>query len=66
MQLAYGGPADMFDEYLRMGEATSLQVLRQFCRGIKAVFGGEISESRPQATARYYFKYTGGSTVFLG
>ncbi|XP_047961661.1 uncharacterized protein LOC125206452 [Salvia hispanica] len=41
-QLAYAGPADMFDEYLQMGEMTSLNVLRQFCKGIREVFGPEF------------------------
>ncbi|XP_047948795.1 uncharacterized protein LOC125194579 [Salvia hispanica] len=41
-QLAYAGPADMFDEYLQMGETTSLNVLRQFCKGIREVFGPEF------------------------
>ncbi|XP_047944804.1 uncharacterized protein LOC125191317 [Salvia hispanica] len=41
-QLAYAGPADMFDEYLQMGETTSLTVLRQFCKGIREVFGREF------------------------
>ncbi|XP_047964922.1 uncharacterized protein LOC125209368 [Salvia hispanica] len=41
-QLAYAGPADMFDEYLQMGETTSLTVLRQFCKGIRQVFGPEF------------------------
>ncbi|XP_047949409.1 uncharacterized protein LOC125195277 [Salvia hispanica] len=39
--LAYGRPADMFDEYLHMGETASLQVLRQFCRSIITIFGRE-------------------------
>ncbi|XP_047942623.1 uncharacterized protein LOC125189384 [Salvia hispanica] len=41
-QLDYDGPADMFDEYLQMGETTSLEVLRQFCKGIQNVFGPEL------------------------
>ncbi|XP_047961841.1 protein ALP1-like [Salvia hispanica] len=40
-QLAYVGPADMFDEYLHMGETTALKTLRQFCKGIKEIFKGE-------------------------
>ncbi|XP_047947378.1 uncharacterized protein LOC125193590 [Salvia hispanica] len=31
----------MFNEYLHMGETTSLEVLRQFCRGIRDIFGLE-------------------------
>ncbi|XP_047949044.1 uncharacterized protein LOC125194871 [Salvia hispanica] len=40
-QLAYAGPADMFDEYLQMGKTTALKTLRQFCKGIKAIFKGD-------------------------
>ncbi|XP_047942715.1 uncharacterized protein LOC125189484 [Salvia hispanica] len=40
-QLAFAGPADMFDEYLQMGETTALKTLRQFCKSIKAIFKGE-------------------------
>ncbi|XP_047938242.1 uncharacterized protein LOC125185822 [Salvia hispanica] len=40
-QLAYAGPADMFDEYLQMRETTALKTLRQFCKGIKDIFKGE-------------------------
>jgi hypothetical protein len=28
--LAYGGPADLFDEYIRMGESTMLESVRHF------------------------------------
>ncbi|XP_042005666.1 uncharacterized protein LOC121754355 [Salvia splendens] len=41
-QLAYAGPTDMFDEYLHMGETTSLEVLQQFCKGIREIFGPEF------------------------
>ncbi|XP_047978528.1 uncharacterized protein LOC125220398 [Salvia hispanica] len=41
MQLAYVGPADMFNEYLQMGETPALKTLRQFCKGIKEIFKGE-------------------------
>ncbi|XP_047979174.1 uncharacterized protein LOC125221087 [Salvia hispanica] len=33
-QLAYAGPANMFDEYLQLGETTALTTLRQFCNSI--------------------------------
>ncbi|XP_042017822.1 uncharacterized protein LOC121765681 [Salvia splendens] len=32
----------MFDEYLHMGETTALQMLRQFCKGVKDIFKGEF------------------------
>ncbi|XP_042027211.1 uncharacterized protein LOC121774391 [Salvia splendens] len=41
-QLAYAGPADIFNEYPQMGEMTSLEVLWQFCKGIREVFGPEF------------------------
>ncbi|XP_047950790.1 uncharacterized protein LOC125196340 [Salvia hispanica] len=40
-QLAYVGPADMFNEYLQLGETTALTTLRQFCNSIQAIFGPE-------------------------
>ncbi|XP_047961589.1 uncharacterized protein LOC125206366 [Salvia hispanica] len=52
-QLAYARPADMFDEYLQMGETTALKTLSQFCKGIKEIFKGEylrkptVEECRP-------------------
>ncbi|XP_057771032.1 uncharacterized protein LOC130990813 [Salvia miltiorrhiza] len=38
-QLAYGGPADHYDEYLRVSETTGYECLRYFCRGVIEVFG---------------------------
>ncbi|XP_047942768.1 uncharacterized protein LOC125189544 [Salvia hispanica] len=32
-QLAYGGPADMFDEYLHIGESSAVECLLEFCAG---------------------------------
>ncbi|KAK1679728.1 hypothetical protein QYE76_040576 [Lolium multiflorum] len=37
--LSYGMPADIFDEYLRMGESTCLEAMYRFCRAVIAVFG---------------------------
>ncbi|XP_057803396.1 uncharacterized protein LOC131018701 [Salvia miltiorrhiza] len=39
-QLAYGGPPDHYDEYLRISETTGYECLRHFCRGVIEVFGG--------------------------
>lgn len=36
--LAYGGPADHLDEYLRMGESTILETLNQFTRTVVAIY----------------------------
>ncbi|XP_047942911.1 uncharacterized protein LOC125189704 [Salvia hispanica] len=38
-QLAYGGAADMFDEYLHIGESTAVECLQNFCAGLRAIFG---------------------------
>ncbi|XP_047979455.1 uncharacterized protein LOC125221381 [Salvia hispanica] len=38
-QLAYGGAADMFDEYLHIGESTAVECLQNFCAGVRAIFG---------------------------
>ncbi|XP_057803489.1 uncharacterized protein LOC131018796 [Salvia miltiorrhiza] len=38
-QLAYGGPADHYDEYLQVYETTGYECLRHFCRGVIEIFG---------------------------
>jgi len=38
-QLAYGASADQCDEYIRIGESTSIECLHKFCRSIVEVFG---------------------------
>jgi hypothetical protein len=40
--LAYGSPADIVDEYVRIGESTSIECLERFVRGINEVFGAEF------------------------
>lgn len=37
--LAYGSSADRNDEYIRMGESTSLRYLRLFCEGVIDTYG---------------------------
>ena len=37
--LAYGISADCIDEYLKIGESTSLQCLKKFSKGVIVVFG---------------------------
>ena len=39
--LAYGSPADVVDEYVRIGENTSIECLQRFVRGVNVVFGAE-------------------------
>jgi hypothetical protein len=40
-QLAYGVPADYVDEYLRIGEITAIESLRNFVKLVCEVFGPE-------------------------
>ena len=44
-QLAYGGGADMVDEYVRLGETTAHQCLHNFTAGIIHLFGDEYLRS---------------------
>ncbi|XP_062118443.1 uncharacterized protein LOC133832071 [Humulus lupulus] len=37
--LAYGVPADATNEYIKIGESTALESLKQFCRAVVKVFG---------------------------
>ncbi|CAK8539452.1 unnamed protein product [Lathyrus sativus] len=39
--LAYGSPADLVDEYVRIGESTSIECLERFVKGVNVVFGTE-------------------------
>src|ERR1044072_5934749 len=39
--LAYGGPADYIDEYVRIGESTTTECLERFVTGVTAIFGVE-------------------------
>ncbi|XP_047964768.1 uncharacterized protein LOC125209206 [Salvia hispanica] len=40
-QLAYGGPTDMFDEYLHIGEFSAVECLLNFCAGVRSIFGDQ-------------------------
>ncbi|KAI5412496.1 hypothetical protein KIW84_057242 [Lathyrus oleraceus] len=42
--LAYGSPADLVDEYVRIGESTSIECLERFVRGVNVVFGAEFKQ----------------------
>jgi hypothetical protein len=37
--LAYGGPADHLDEYIRMGESTTLECVNKFTMTIVEEYG---------------------------
>ncbi|KAI5392425.1 hypothetical protein KIW84_076999 [Lathyrus oleraceus] len=42
--LAYGSPADLVDEYVRIGESTSIECLERFVKGVNVVFGAEFKQ----------------------
>jgi len=46
--LGYGIFVDCVDEYLKIGESTSLQCLKSFAEGVIAVFGGEYLRTPTQ------------------
>ncbi|KAL5865830.1 hypothetical protein ACOSQ3_003344 [Xanthoceras sorbifolium] len=37
--LAYGVPADSTDEYIKIGESTTIESMKRFCRAVVEVFG---------------------------
>ncbi|XP_059659931.1 uncharacterized protein LOC132306534 [Cornus florida] len=39
--LAYGMPVDAVDEYVRIGESTTIESLKRFCVGIISIYGEE-------------------------
>ncbi|XP_062079841.1 uncharacterized protein LOC133784562 [Humulus lupulus] len=43
--LAYGVPADATDEYIKIGESTTLESLKRFCRAVVEVFGARYLRS---------------------
>ncbi|KAF8396702.1 hypothetical protein HHK36_018329 [Tetracentron sinense] len=47
--LAYGIPADAMDEYVRIGESTSIKYLKRFCLGIITVYEEEYLRSPTEA-----------------
>ena len=43
--LAYGMSADSPDEYVRIGETTTIECVKQFCQGVVEIFGPEYLRS---------------------
>ena len=43
--LAYGVPVDATDEYVKIGESTSIKSLKRFCRAIVEVFACQYLRS---------------------
>ncbi|KAL8548222.1 hypothetical protein ACS0TY_007517 [Phlomoides rotata] len=40
--LTYGVPADATDEYIKIGESTTIECLERFCRSIMEIFGEQF------------------------
>jgi hypothetical protein len=55
--LTYGVPADATDEYVRIGESTTLKSLRRFVKAVIDVFEEELSVSLPR-TILWSLSYT--------
>ena len=43
--LAYGMAADSLDEYVRIGETTTIECVKRFCQGVGEIFGPEYLRS---------------------
>ena len=43
--LAYGISADSIDEYVRIGESTTIERVKQFCKGVVEIFVLEYLKS---------------------
>ncbi|XP_058742282.1 uncharacterized protein LOC131614742 [Vicia villosa] len=63
--LAHGSPADSVDEYVRIGESTSIECLQRFVQGVNAVFGAEYLR-KPNNTDVEHLLQMGESRGFLG
>src|ERR1044072_9286250 len=63
--LAYGSPADVVDEYVRIGESTSIECLQRFVRGVNVVFGAEYLR-KPNNTDVEHLLQMGESQGFPG
>ncbi|KAG6410867.1 hypothetical protein SASPL_128938 [Salvia splendens] len=44
-QLAYGGATDMWDEYLHIGETTTMECMKYFCQGVIEIFSDQYLRS---------------------
>ena len=63
--LAYGVPADALDEYIRIGESTALEALRNFVVAVVEVFGPEYLRM-PNEQDTTILLAIGASRDFLG
>ncbi|XP_050916792.1 uncharacterized protein LOC127131963 [Lathyrus oleraceus] len=63
--LAYGSHADLVDEYVRIGESTSIECLERFVKGVNVVFGAEYLR-KPNNTDVEHLLQMGESRGFPG
>lgn len=63
--LAYGVSADAVDEYLQIGETTTIKCVKKFVQVVIAMFGDEYLR-RPNATDLERLLYIGQQRGFLG
>ncbi|CAI8597001.1 unnamed protein product [Vicia faba] len=63
--LVYGSLADVVDEYVRIGESTSIECLQRFVQGVNAVFGAEYLR-KPNNTDVEHLLQMGESRGFPG
>ncbi|KAK3229557.1 hypothetical protein Dsin_001438 [Dipteronia sinensis] len=63
--LAYGCPADATDEYIRIGESTTIESLKRFCRAVVEEFTDEYLRS-PNAIDVARLLRIGKDRGFLG
>lgn len=50
--LAYGNAADSVDEYIKVGETTSLEILKKFCQGIISLYENRYLRSPDENDVR--------------
>eukprot|EP00258_Populus_trichocarpa_P037870 XP_024453889.1 uncharacterized protein LOC112326999 [Populus trichocarpa] len=63
MRLAYGIPADLTDEYLRIGKATAIESLRAFVKAIVEVFGDWYLRAQNEADSLIFAALVKGRTT---
>ena len=52
--LAYGVAADVVDDYVRIGESTTIESLKRFVRAVVAIFPMNISSHQTTMTLLNY------------
>ncbi|XP_042033414.1 uncharacterized protein LOC121779977 [Salvia splendens] len=65
-QLAYGGTADMFDEYLQVGESIGRERLKNFCQGVRETFRDTYMQKPTVADCQFLLDLHGRTHNFPG